>query len=148
MDGSHGFRARKNFSIALFLVVSGRLVSGPVFFRRYPEFRFLPFCPEFFLMGRVWQKLPPKNFAVMRFLVFCPFGVRAAVVLRYLLVRFLSWFWLCSLLVLYVRFVSVSRAFPLRLSSSLFFSLLRVFLLWGVGRGGGFLPCSASPLSC
>ena len=30
-DGSYGFRARKIFSIALFLVVSGRLVSGPVF---------------------------------------------------------------------------------------------------------------------
>ena len=31
MDGSYGFRTRKNFSVALFLVVSGRLVSGPVF---------------------------------------------------------------------------------------------------------------------
>ena len=31
MDGSYGFRARKNFSVALFLVVSGRLVSGPAF---------------------------------------------------------------------------------------------------------------------
>ena len=31
MDGSYGFRARKMFSVALFLVVSGRLVSGPAF---------------------------------------------------------------------------------------------------------------------
>ena len=37
---------------------------------RYSEFRFLPFCPEYFLMGRVRQTLLSKNFAVIRCLVF------------------------------------------------------------------------------
>ena len=65
MDSGRG----KIFRSLYFWLFRGALF--PVrFFRRYPEFRFLPFCPEFFFMGRVWQKLPLKNFAAMRFLVF------------------------------------------------------------------------------
>ena len=135
----------KNFAVIRCLVFwsVGRLCGGC--FAIFGGWIFV-LCPELLLMGRVKEDLLPENFAVIRCLVFCLFVVCAAVVLRYLVVRFLSWFWSCSLLVLSVRFGSLSRAFPLRLSSFLFFSLLRVFLFWGVGRGGGLFPCSASPL--
>ena len=113
---------------------------------RYPESRFLPFCPEFFLMGSVMQNLLPENFAVIRCLVFCLFVVCAAVVLRYLVVGFLLLalvlFASCS--VYAVRF-SVACVPLAALLFSLLFSSSRLSLL-GVGRGGGLFPCSASPL--
>ena len=112
----------------------GLLVVCAAVVLRYLVRRIFVLCPESIVMGRVKEDLLPENFAVIRCLAFCLCVVCAAVVLRYLVVRFLSWFWSCSLL-LSVRFGSLSRAFPLRLSFFLFFSLLRVSLLLG-GRPG------------
>ena len=123
----------------------GLLVVCAAVVLRYPEFRFLPFCPEFFLMGRVRQNLLSENFAVIRCLVFCRFVVCAAVVLRYFMVRFLflALVLFASCRFVFVRFCSRSRAFPLRLSSSfLFFSSFSL----GGRPGRGFLSCSPPPL--
>ena len=99
-------------------------------------------------MGRVKEDLLPENFAVIRCLVFF---VSLSFVRRLFCdiwwLDFCSRLWSRSLPVRSVRFCFLSRAFPLRLSSFLFVSLLRVSLLSGVGRGGGLFPCSASPLS-
>ena len=73
MDGSYGFRARKNFSVALFLVVSGRLVSGPAFVP-ISGISSSAFLFGIFFMGSVMQNLLPKNFAVTRCLVFWSVG--------------------------------------------------------------------------
>ena len=74
MDGSYGFRTRKNFSVALFLVVSGRLVSGPAFLSISGISIFVCLSGIIFLIGRVRQNLLPKNFAVIRCLVFWSVG--------------------------------------------------------------------------
>ena len=140
----------KFFSVALFLVVSGRLVSGPAFCVDIRNFDFCLFVRNYFLMGSVMQNLLPENFAVIRCLVFFLSVCRlcggcfaifggSIFVLGFGLVN--------GLLVLSVRsFGSLSRAFPLRLSSIFLFFLFffrLVLSFWGSAGAGASSPCSA-----